>query len=195
MSGTEGTSGKIVNPRWSMDGYLVPNPDTIILHDVNQVLNLDTDKTVVVVNAPGTSVEFKKCNIGGGVVMWAPKDWPQRGPARNEVTWSSSNFGTDGGGTGTYRHIGMLAPASRLAKANSSNPGTGLFYFHEIDHMNNATINGAVYVVNGTGSWNNVDVNYLPGLGTADFLGMEARVKIVELVEVTEYHPVVPQKI
>lgn len=189
VGGESGSSGPIVNPMWDLDPYLIPNPDTIILHDVTQVRNMVTDKTVVVVNAPGTSVEFKQCDIKGGVVMWSPSDWPQRGPSRNEVSWTHSTFGTAGGGTGTHRYIGMLAPGSKLDSANAANPGNGLFFFHEVGHMNNATINGALWVVNSTGQWNNVDVNYDEGMSSFDFMGMQARYSYVDLIQVAEFHP------
>ena len=190
VGGSESGAGAVVNPAWDLDSYLIPNPDTIIVRNVSEIRGMVTNKTVVVVNDPGTSVEFKKCKIGGGVVMWAPSDWPQRGPSRNGVTWTQSTFGTAGGGTGTYQHIGMLAPASRLDSANAANPGNGLFYFHEMGHMNNATINGALWVVNDTGQWNNVDIFYEPGLSSHDFMGMEARYSYVNLVGVSEFYPV-----
>ena len=192
ISGTQGSSGPVVNPTWNLDAYLVPNPDTIVLTDVSLVKNLNTDKTVVVVNEMGTSVEFKKCDIKGGVVMWAPQDWPQRGPARNQITWTQSKFGVSGGGAGTYRNIGVLAPASRLDSANAANPGYGLFYFHEMGHMNNATINGALWVVNEVEQWNNVTINYEGSLGSTDFEGMDAVMEYVNLIKVTEFHPILP---
>lgn len=194
VGGAAGSAGPVPNPTWNLDGYLEPNPDTLILYDVTEVKNLTTEKTVVIVNDPGTSVEFKKCDIGGGVVMWAPPEWPQRGPARNEITWTQSQFGTSGGGAGTYRHVGVLAPASRLDKANAANPGHGLFYFHEIGHMNNATIHGALWVVNDTGQWNNVDVIYEEGLAGQTFKGMEAELSFVEMVGVSEFHAYFPER-
>ena len=189
VGGGSGSSGPIVNPMWNLDPYLIPNPDTIILNNVSLVKDLVTHKTVVVVNEPGTSVEFKKCDIKGGVVMWAPSDWPQRGPSRNTVTWTQSTFGTAGGGTGTHPYIGMLAPGSKLESANAANPGNGLFYFHEIGHMNNATINGALWVVNETGQWNNVDIHYEEGMLGFDFLGMQANYSYADLIHVAEFHP------
>lgn len=188
VDGEFADAGKIANPTWNLDSYLLPSPDTIVLHDVAQVSGLETDKTVVVVNDPGTTVEFKNCDIGGGVVVWAPSDWPQRGPARNEVTWTQSRFGSSDGGTGAFRHVGMIAPASRLHQANASTPSYGLFYFHELGHMNNAEFYGALWVVNDTGQWNNMEIYYDPSILEQDFQGMTAILTYVELVSVTESH-------
>ena len=189
VGGLETGVGTVVNPTWNLDHYLVPNPDTIIMTDVSKVRKLTTDKTVVIVNQPGMDVDFNNCEIGGGVVVWSPPGWPQRGPARNGVSWTDSTFGTPDGGSGTHRNVGVIAPASRLFQANASNPGFGLFYFHEIEKMNDATLTGALWVVNAVGQLNNLRVTYDADLANHDFLGFEGEFESVKLLSVQEHYP------
>ena len=195
VSGEEGFAGPIANPRWDLDPYLTPNPDVIVVTDARSIIGLKTTKTVVVVNEPGVNVVFRNCDIEGGVVMWAPNDWPQRGPSRNDISWSNSTFGSAGGGTGPQKHVGIIAPAARLKSGHATTPGHGLFYFHEIVQLNTATIHGALWVTNEVGQWNDVEVIYDKDISSAQFMGMEAKLKVAILGQVAEHHVVDPYEI
>ena len=178
--------GPVINPRWDLDPYLTASPDRIITTQTN-FKKVVTDKTVVVVAPMGASVNFTQCDISGGVVVWSPPDWPQRGPAYNNINWSACEFGTPSttpGSTG----IGLLAPGSELNHGRNTTIGHGLFAFHSVDTLNNADLTGSLWVTNGIDNLANVDVTYDPAIATVGYEGMAYDATYTFFDSVIPYH-------
>lgn len=178
-------------PAWDLDQYILGGPGVDVIYGAGNmnIRNMNTNNTVVIVAEPGTHIDFKRCNIKGGVVIWAPSDYPQRGEPRNTVDWSSCVFGSPDSGSG-YENIGMLAPATQMRHGNhDNNEGYGLFHYHSINHLNNSSIEGALWVTNEVNQLNGVDVTWNPELAEAFFQGMQAGPKPVEVLSVSEFHP------
>ena len=176
----------MINPTWDLDPYLVPNPNRIITTQLS-FTQFDTPKQVVIVAQPGEVVNFNQCNIDGGVVVWSPADWPQRGAYRNEVVWNACNFGLPSSDPNSTK-IGMLAPGSRLKKGNNETVGFGLFYFHSIDYLNNADFTGSLWVINGMDRMTNCNVTYDPAMKSVAYEGMGASAIYTPFDGVSEYH-------
>ncbi len=180
----------LANPTWNLDHFLVPGPGVEIVTNKFRFRNYQTNNTLVIVAAPGQHIDFIKCNIKGGVVIWAPEDWPQRGAPRNTVDFSASTFGNPMGTFGAYDKIGMLAPSTEMRHGNTLvNDGYGLFQFHSINHLNSMNIDGALWVTNDVGQMNSGTVTWDPDIGSTFFEGLKAGPKPVEVLAVNEFHP------
>ena len=181
----------LANPTWNLDHFLVPGPGVEIVTNKFRFRNYTTNNTLVIVADPGQHIDFIKCDIKGGVVIWAPEDWPQRGAARNTVDFSNCTFGNPMGTFGAYDKIGMLAPSTELRHGNTlANDGHGLFQYHSINHLNSMNINGALWVTNDVSQMNNGTVTWDPAIGSTFFQGLKAGPKPVEVLSVSEFHPV-----
>jgi hypothetical protein len=180
----------LANPTWNLDHFLVPGPGIEIVTNKFRFRNYTTNNTLVIVADPGQHIDFIKCNIKGGVIIWSPEDWPQRGAPRNTVDFSSSTFGNSTGTFGAYQKIGMLAPSTELRHGNTlANDGHGLFQYHSINHLNSMTINGALWVTNNVDQMNSGSVTWDPDIGNTFFQGLKAGPKPVEVLSVSEFHP------
>jgi hypothetical protein len=176
----------MINPVWDLDPYLVPNPNRIITTQLS-FNQFATDKQVVIVSNPGDTIDFNQCTIDGGVVVWSPGDWPQRGAHRNEIVWNACNFGLPSSDPASTK-IGVLAPASRLKKGNNETTGYGLSYFHSIDYLNNADFTGSLWVVNELDRMTNCNVVWDPAMATVAYEGMGASAIYTPFDGVSEYH-------
>jgi len=176
----------MINPKWNLDSYLTPSSTRIVTTQTS-FNNYDTDSTVVVVAPMGASIQFKNSDIRGGVVIWSPPDWPQRGPAYNSINWSSCNFGLPSANPAST-DIGMIAPGSELSHGNNETHGYGLFHYHSVGHLNNAHIEGSVWVVNEVTKLNNVDVTYDPALKSVPYEGMGVSAIYTPFDGAREYH-------
>jgi len=176
----------IINPTWDLDSWLTPGPDRIITTQTayNQ---FDTDKTLVIVAMPGEEIRFNQCNVKGGVVIWAPSDWPQRGPSRNAVRWGASNFGLPSSDPAST-NIGFVAPATDVVRGVNDTYGHGLFYFHRVQDMTWTHIDGSLWVTNEVDRMTNCSLTYDPVLASVGYEGMGASAIYTYLESVIPYH-------
>lgn len=130
-------------PAWNMDGYVEPDPERLILEDVTLLDGMSTSQTVVVLLDPGETLTIQDCQLGGGVVVWAPADYNLRDGARNHVVVDSSNIGT-----GSTAHIGLMAPAASVSGGGGGLNFHGLCFWNSIQNLDQAHITGALVVIN-----------------------------------------------
>ena len=104
-------------PRLNLDSFLVPNANTMIV--TNPVLkNLTTTKTVVMNVPAGAFIDITKCNLKGGLVVYAESSYTPRSEPRNTIQWSNSKFGSETP-TGVVAGLGIIAPAAAVTNPNA----------------------------------------------------------------------------
>jgi len=180
----------IINPTWTLDSWLTPMPGRIVTTQTT-FDHFDTEDTLVIVSSPGARIDLNQCDIKGGVVVWSPAEWPQRGDAYNEIAWNACNFGRPSAEPNST-NIGMIAPGSHLVDGNNESYGWGLFYFHEITRLNNAHFEGSLWVTNDFDLMRNCEVSYDPALANVTYEGMNASAIWTPLDGVSEYHAATP---
>ena len=180
----------IINPTWSLDSWLTPAAGRIITSQTT-FDHFDTDDTLVIVTAPGERIDMNQCHIKGGVIVWSPAEWPQRGDAYNEIVWNASDFGRPSADP-LSTNIAMIAPGSHLVDGNNESYGWGLFYFHEVTRLNNAHFEGSLWVTNDFDLMRNCELSYDPNLANVTYEGMNASAIYTPLDGVSEYHAATP---
>lgn len=152
-------SDPVRTPKWNMDSFLVPGPDVIISTSAN-IKNLNTTKTLVINVPAGTHISLDKCNLQGGLVIYAEDSYTPRSAPRNTVDWKSTNIGS-ATPAGVVPNLGVFAPAAHVTHSTNQTSGYGLFMVHSADHLNNLTIqSGALMILNYVNQLNNVEINY-----------------------------------
>lgn len=176
-------------PKWNMDAFLVPNPDTLIL-TTGTIKNLTTTKTVVINVPEGTHISFDKCNLKGGVVIYAEDTYTPRSSPRNTLEWKSTNIGS-ATPTGVIENLGMFAPSAHVTHSTNQTSGHGLFLLGSADHLNNLSIqSGALLVLNYVNQLNNVEIDYDDAMWSDELEAMfDFGVTETQILAIQEYYP------
>ncbi len=176
-------------PHWDMDAFLVANPNSTITTSAT-LSNITTTKTMVVKVPAGAHITINKCNLKGGLVVYAESNYDPRSSPRNTIEWKSSNFGS-ASATGMLPKLGILAPAAHVTHSTNQTSGYGLFMVQSADHINNISIQaGALYILDYVNQLNNVDVNYDPSIWSDELASYLDYGNVdVRLLSVQEYYP------
>lgn len=176
-------------PRLNLDSFLVPNANTMIV--TNPVLkNLTTTKTVVMNVPAGAFIDITKCNLKGGLVVYAESSYTPRSEPRNTIQWSNSKFGSETP-TGVVAGLGIIAPAAAVTHSYQQTAGYGLFLVKSAEHLNAVTINkGAMMVLDYMDQTNNLDITYDESMWSDSLMGMlDFGVSETKLLSIQEYYP------
>jgi len=120
------TDKDLFSPSFDLDQYRVPSDDTIVMDftlgkgkaDDVDIMNLDADKTVVVIVNKGSKVRFENVNLLGGVVILEDDNSGKTGQGwvfgdKTKVEIRGSNvFG--GGSDGVSESLGILAMGMKV---------------------------------------------------------------------------------
>jgi general stress protein 26 len=176
-------------PKWNMDSFLVPGPDVIITTSAS-ISNLTTTKTLVVNVPAGTHVSLNKCNLKGGLVIYAEDTHTPRSDPRNTLSWKSTNIGS-ATPAGVVPNLGIFAPASHVTHSTNQTSGYGLFLIHSADHLNNLTIqSGALLILNYINQLNNVQIDYDEDMWTDEIEALfDFGVSAPSVISIQEYYP------
>lgn len=130
-------------PSWNLDSYLIPSDDVIVLLGMEEISEINFQKTVVVKLDPGDTFNVNDCNLHGGLVIYVEPTYDVRSAPRNSLSIDKSNIGT-----GANPHIGVLAPACEVKGGGSPINIHGFCFWNSMDDMDKAHVNGGLIVVN-----------------------------------------------
>lgn len=182
-------SDPVRTPKWNMDSFLVPGPDVIISTSAN-IKNLSTTKTLVINVPAGTHISLDKCDLKGGLVIYAEDSHTPRSAPRNTIDWKSTSIGS-ATPSGLVPNLGVFAPAAHVTHSTNQTSGYGLFLIHSADHLNNLTIqSGALMALNSINQLNNVQINYDEDMWTDQLEGMfDFGVSTPSILSLQEFYP------
>ncbi len=130
-------------PAWNLDSYLAPSDDVIMLIGIQEISELNFNKTVVVRLDPGDTFNVNDCNLLNGLVIYVEPEYDLRSGARNAVSIDKSLIGN-----AANPHIGLIAPACEVKGGGQNINIHGYCFWNSLDDMDHAHLNGALIVVN-----------------------------------------------
>lgn len=107
-------SEKSYTPGWSLEEYLVPGPDRVILEGVTYLANQVFAETVVFVLDPEETLTLENVHLEGGAIVMVDSEYDLRGGPRNHVVLRKfCEIGKRD--SGVYPHIGLIAPGASVS--------------------------------------------------------------------------------